>query len=364
MPEMNEPRNTLRDVLEANIAASEAGTLGQVAEAAPIQSQEEDQSAAAQRERDEQGRFKAKQAEEAAAAQADAQTQAAEPQAVETPPQPALQRPTTWKKDYLPIWDKMASGAPLTPEEARKLAEYNVQREKEFATGVSTYKAEAQNAKHLQDAIAPFLPDLQQNNINPVQWIQNLGNAHKALATGSPEQKLQIFAKLAQDYGVPLAAIAPNTQGQLDPIIPQLMQEIQNLKQGVNTVTSWREQQEQQTIQNELKKFSDAEKYPHFEQVRGTMAQLLESGLAQDLEAAYVKAVRMNDEVWTAEQERQANALAAKQAADKAAAVAKAKANAVSTKTTTPSGVATAAVAKDRRASLVEKFSSMDGGRV
>ena len=117
-------------------------------------------------------------------------------------------------------------------------------------------------------------------------------------------------------------------------------------------------------MQQMVVKFTDTERYPHFEQVRETMAQLLESGLAPDLDTAYTKALRFSDEIWQAEQERQANANATQVAAKNAAAVAKAKAAVVSPKTTTPSGTATNTNAKDRRAALAEGFDSMGSGRV
>ena len=87
-------------------------------------------------------------------------------------------RPTTWKKEYLPIWDKLTAGEQLTPEESLKLAEYSNQRESEYKKGVSTYKQEADNAKSLIEAISPFVPELQKQNIHPAAWINNLGRAH------------------------------------------------------------------------------------------------------------------------------------------------------------------------------------------
>lgn len=364
MPEMNESQTTLRDVLAANMDAAEAGTLGQPAEAVTNTEPADQGSAAQDRVRDPQGRFAPKEQASApkVAPEATSTPPAAEIVPVETAPQPA--RLTTWRKEFLPLHEKLAQGIPLTAEEAMKLADYNVQREKEYATGVSTYKAEAQHAKELQHAMEPFMADLQRHNIHPSQWIQNLGNAHRTLALGSPEQKLAMFARLAQDYGVPLPAITQAQQGQVDPTIAALMAEIQHLKQGVNTVTSRWEQQEAAAVTGMLSKFNDAEKYPHFNQVRETMAQLLESGLAQDLDSAYTKAVRMTDDVWQAEQQRQAGADAARQQADKAAAAARAKAKAGSTPSSTPSGTAATATAKDRRGALTEAFDSIGTGRV
>lgn len=274
--------------------------------------------------------------------------------------QPALQRPTTWKKDYLPIWDKLATGAALSPEEAKKLAKYSNQRENEYKTGVSTYKQEAEQARQLQDALAPFMPDLQRHNIQPTAWITNLGNAHRALSMGNPQQKIQMFTQLARDYGIPIEALGMAQQGQLDPIIPQLMQQIQNLSGQVNTVTGWREQQEQQAALSAIQPFQDTEKYPHFEQVRETMAQLLERGLAPDLQTAYTKAVRLNDDAWQAEQERLANM----QNQQSAAIVAKAKSRAVSPKSSTPSGQIIDSGKKDRRSMLEDALESASGGRV
>ncbi len=311
--------------------------------------QQETASQAEQRARDEQGRFASKQAEAEPVIQA----------APITPEEKPLARPTHWKKDYLPMWDKLATGAPLTPDEAKKLAAYSNQRESEFASGVSTYRAEAERAKELQEAIAPFLPELQRSNIEPTQWIKSLGQAHETLVKGSPEQKLQMFARLAADYRVDLGAFT----GSSNPMNAQLMQQIQSLSGQVNTFTNWQKQEEQRQAEQVLAKFNDAEKFPHYEAVRGTMAELLLSGLAKDPEAAYAKAVRINDEVWSAEQERQVQAKAAQDASLKAAAVAKAKSNVISVKSATPSGTQGSG-AKDRRSLLAESFESVGEGRL
>lgn len=336
---MENEQTTLRDVIEQNFEA--ASTPAET----PIEKAVESTA------RDDKGRFAQKQEESNPVAK-EVETTAPEIVAQEIP-----QRPTTWKKQYLPIYDKLAGGQALTPEESKQLADYSAQREKEYASGVSTYRAEAQNAKDLQAAIEPFLPILQQHNIKPNDWIANLGRAHQTLALGSPEQKLQMFNKLAQEYGVPVGALG---QQDINPVIPQMMQYIQNLEGKVNNVASWREQQEQSAIQQQISVYQDAEKYPHFEAVRATMAQLLESGLASDLKTAYDKAIRMDDEVWQSEQERQA--LASQQKIQQTEAAKQAKAKAVSPKTSTPSGTATSQ-AKDRRAILEEQMGSL-GGRV
>ena len=277
---------------------------------------------------------------------------------------PSVQRPTTWKKEYLPLWDKLDKGEALSQDEARSLLQYNVQRENEFKKGVSAYKAEADNARSLTEAISPFVPELQKNGIHPAAWINNLGRAHMILSQAPYQQKIELFSKLAQDYGIDLnsAYSGINTTQYQDPQAFALQQQIQQLQQQVQQVGSWKEQQEQGVLMNEIQRFSsDAEKHPHFEAVREQMAQLLENGLANDLETAYAKAVRLNDEVWQNEQNRLLQQ-ATKQATQ-AQRVAKAKAAAVSPKSVTPNSQTNQSGAKDRRSLLAEQMGEL-GSRV
>ena len=269
-------------------------------------------------------------------------------------------RPTTWKKEYLPIWDKLTAGEQLTPEESLKLAEYSNQRESEYKKGVSTYKQEADNAKSLIEAISPFVPELQKQNIHPAAWINNLGRAHMVLTNAPYEQKVQLFHRLAQDYGIQLGESVAPTQQYQDPQSYALNQQLAALQNEVQQVRGWKEQQEQARLMAEIEKVrSNVEKFPHFEVVREDMAQLLERGLAQDLETAYAKAVRMNDEVFQLEQERLLTQ--AKKEASKAQQVAKAKAAAVSLKSVTPSGVVNKVDTKDRRSVIAANWGDMDG---
>jgi hypothetical protein len=115
----------------------------------------------------------------------------------EAPEEPALQRPSTWKKEYLPIWDKLTQGEQLTKEEAIKLAQYSNQRESEYKKGVSTYKAEADRAKPFVEVIAPIEQDLVKRGINPTQYVQNLVRAEQILSNAPYQQKVQIFQQLA-----------------------------------------------------------------------------------------------------------------------------------------------------------------------
>jgi hypothetical protein len=279
--------------------------------------------------------------------------------------EPALQRPSTWKKEYLPIWDKLTSGEQLTKEEAIKLAQYSNQRESEYKKGVSTYKAEADRARVLEEAIAPFQEEFVKQGITPATWINNLGRAHMILSKAPYEQKVQLFHRLAQDYGIQL-----NQDGQIaappqvDAYTQQLMNQLNQVNQEVSTIKGRFQQEEQVRLTNEIERVrSNVEKFPHFDVVREEMAQLLELGQAQNLETAYAKAVRLNDDVWAIEQDRLLKN--AQKQSSKASQVAKAKAAAVSPKSVTPSGKVTeTGDKKDRRALLSEQLGEAMSRRV
>lgn len=353
---------SLREMLENNFDAAETGKLDVPAEVDIEVSEPDDIVAENEKElpeRDEQGRFTKDQPEVDLVAQ--------ENTVQETEPQPAytLQKPTTFKKEYLPIWEKMASGQQLTPEESIKFAEYagNI-RENEFKKGVSTYKAEADNARSLVEAISPFIPELQKQNIHPAAWINNLGRAHMILSTAPMDQKVQLFHRLAADYGIQLNPEAGQyPQQSTDPYAQQLMQQIQQMNQEVSTIKGRYEAEENNRLMNEITAFaSNKEQYPYFEEAREQMAQLLEKGLATDLKSAYEQAVFMDKNL----REKQIEQMfkSNQQQVSKAKQVAKAKAVAVSPRSVTPNGVVATSDKKDRRSLLSEQIDSALGSRV
>ena len=345
-----------REMLEA--AMNEVET--QEVEHEEVQSEEPQDEPA----RNEKGQFVA---EDEAVAEEESPTDIAEnadepEQPEEQPESSDIPKPTTWKKDLLPLWDKIAKGEVLTKEESKKHLEYLNQRENEFKKGVSVYKAEAERAKALEEAINPFVPELQAQGIHPAAWINNLGRAHMILSKAPHDQKVQMFHRLAQDYGVNLNQ-STEPQQPVDAYTQQLMQQLNQVNQEVSTIKGRFEQEEQTRLSNEIERVrSNRERFPHFDMVREEMAQLLELGKAQDLETAYAKAVRLNDEVWAMEQERLLTD--ARKQASKASQVARAKATAVSPKSVTPSGTQAKVDAKDRRSLLMAGLAEVESGRL
>lgn len=266
---------------------------------------------------------------------------------VESPVRPP--KPSSWKKELDEHWNNADP----------KLAEYIVQREREYATGVSTYKQEAERAKELQQAIEPFIPELQRYNLKPTEWIQNLGNAHRTLALGTPQQKVGMFVQLARDYGIDLGQLGNIDSNQFaapqyQPQVPQL--DLSMIRNEVMEVLL------QQNIESDIQQMAaDKTNYPHFDQVKESMVGILQSGLAQDLKSAYDKAIRMNDDLWQAQQDARQKQSLAEQQARQAEAAKSARAKTVSVKSATPSGNTTTSTAKGRRDILAEQFATSAG---
>lgn len=351
---MSEP--TLRDAYTASVEAVEkaepsAPVVTATPEAPAPETRTDD------RPRDAQGRFVKTEAEQAADAAAAAKTaqnapEAAQVQAPAPKPRPAY--PSHWKRDYEALWGKV-------PEELLPMIEYAaVQREQEFQKGVSTYKKEAERAQKLMDAIGPFVPLLQQHNIQPEQWISNLGNAHRVLATADPQSKLAMFAKLANDYQVPLQYLMnPQALQALQQMAPPQQQQA-DLPSLVESVLTKRESQ--QAVEAFLAEAPT--KYPKYELVKDTMVRLLESEIAKDLPDAYERALRLDDNLWKEEQARSAQAQEAERQRQAAEAAKRAKAAAGSVKSASPSTTGTTAKGDNSlRASYAEALSSI-GGRV
>jgi hypothetical protein len=299
---------SLRDTIENAIETTDV-------EVTETPSQEVSESVKTEKPRDEHGKF-AKSSQNASDEVTEAFDDNNEQEVAVKP------RPSSWKKDYEEHWGK------LDPT----LQDYIQQREADYAKGVSTYKNQWDMAAPIMESIRQFEPLLQHHGVAPQQWISQLGNAHAKLVMGSPEQKLETFAQLANDYGVNLGQLTG--QSGYDPQFSQLAQELNQIKNQWSSFQSQQEMAEQTQLQSEIASFKDDK--PYFEEVRETMAGLLQNGMANDLQSAYDKAIRLNDDVFQKVNAGQAQ----KSEAAQREKVAAAKAKVLSPKSTTPTASA------------------------
>ena len=279
--------------------------------------------------RDDQGRFAPKKAQQ--------QEEAPEPEEEPVWSKP----PASWKKDYHEVW---MSADP-------KMREYAWQREEQMKRGVEPLLSKAQFADAMQEALEPYMDTIRGLGMSPDKAVAALAQADYTLRNSPPDQKLQYFMQLAQSYGINLGQAQAQPQQSIDPMVYQLQNELNRVR---GEVMGWKQQQEMaqnQQLLNEINDFSA--KAEHFEEARPTMIQLLQSGVAETLEDAYDKAIRLDSALFDRVQQARQAEVNAKKAADKDRAAKSARAAAVSVRGSTP-GTNTAPKATSRRDMLME----------
>lgn len=231
------------------------------------------------------------------------------------------------KRNPFAAWKKDAQAAltALPPE----TQQYIVEREQQFHKGIQQYKEDAIKGRTLRNAIAPHMEYLNQLQVQPEQAISKLLETERILRTSEPQAKVQAFMKLAHDYGIDVNNL---TNAKFDPYSYQLEQRLAQQQSMLEQLSQSKQMAEEAQLGQTIEQFAQSHEY--FDDVRETMADLLDKGLASDLNDAYAKAVRLNDDVFSRVQ--QAPQIAQIQRANEAAKAA--KASAVSVKGS-PTGV-------------------------
>lgn len=386
--ENEQTQTTLRDTIAAQVEALETAQTGTdtTSTAAPTPATEPSISSegsgaqtaeagsgdkpgrTAGRLRDDQGRLLPGKAEAAPVEVPSQVAEAAKPGAVATPPAvtPVVeqtQRPSSWKKEMWPEFDKLPPNVKA----------YVSQREAEFARGVSTYRQEVENARPVMEAIAPHLPLLQQHGIDPGQQVGRYMQIHKTMAMGSPQEKLGLFAQLAKDYQIPLEQMFVRGQDGQVYLNQNLQYQAPAPQAAQPNIEALLEQKfMQREVQQSTKQFIEAKDaagnpaHPHFETVRETMSQLLAGGAAQDLESAYEAAIRLpqHSQLYEAQQQQLAAADEAKKAKELADRAAVARRSAVSVRSASPASSGGGTAPKGIRGSLESAWDQHMPGRV
>lgn len=183
--------------------------------------------------------------------------------------------PSSWKPDVAAKWAEL-------PAEIK--AEVN-RREAEYHKGIEQYKPYAQLGQEYERVLTPNMDMIRQQGVQPAQALEYLFNAHRTLTYGTPDQKRDAIARIARDCQIDLQGIAPAAP--VDPQVQQLMQQNQQLQRFQHETV----QQQNQFVLNQIQEFAQAPGHEHFETVKQDMSAMLQSGIAQDLQTAYDKAV-------------------------------------------------------------------------
>lgn len=299
------------------------------------------------RARDESGRFTEKKASGASPTPSDAPK--VEAVAV-SEAKAARKYPSTWKRDYEPVYRKLESN----PEFTAILDEIE-RRESDHLKQIGQYKPNVDFATNVRKALEPYQPTFQQLGMDPLQAISGLLQADQNLRMAPAHVRPQLAMQLLQSYGIDPASLG-DLKAQvpaLDPALYQIQTELQNTKQQVQQFMSSIQQNLESEANSQVEAFKEGK--PHFDEVREEMAKLINAGLATNLQEAYDKAVYANPTIRAqllAEQQAKADAERKQKEQQN---VERAKSAAVQVKGA-PSGGAnsTTVKAKDRRAMIAE----------
>lgn len=265
---------------------------------------------------------------------------ATETPAPATPTTPVDEAPKTWRKEASATWAAL-------PSEAK--AEI-LKREADIFQGIESYKVDATFGKSMKQAIAPFEQILAQNNMDPATTIKGLMSSHYLLATGTPEQKANLFRSFAKDYGFDLSLLAPQQPAgeppYIDPAVAALQQKLSSVESELSQARQARLNESRNSISKQVGSFAEDPKNIYFNDVAEQMAGLIQSGVAGTVQDAYEKAIWLNPVTRAKEATRIATeqaataqaAAAAKLATAKAATAANVKTRAKSGSATTPLG--------------------------
>lgn len=206
-------------------------------------------------------------------------------------------------------------------------------REEKFHRGVDQFRGGYQAAQAISKTLAPDAQLLQQYNITPVEWINRLVTAERQLRTSDPATKLRTLQGLANDYGIDLQHVS---QVPFDQTAYQLQQHNQALQQRLELAQASTQSAEVAQAVEFINEFGASHEY--FDELRPIMADLLDKGLAGDLNEAYEKAKRLEPTVFEKWQNSQFERKQQEQAERANQAAKTAKAAAVSLKGGAPIG--------------------------
>jgi hypothetical protein len=182
--------------------------------------------------------------------------------------------------------------------------EWALERDKSMTADYTRKTQEAadmrQQYQPMDKVLEPMRPSLQQAGISDSQYVARLVEADRQLQT-NPKEAIKWLADRA---GIDLANLEPGAGEYTDPQIAALQNQVTKLTNHLST-------QERRTVDarihglsGQIEAFSkkaDSDgnlQYPHFEAVRQSMGSLIQSGQAKELEDAYEKAIRLDDDLF------------------------------------------------------------------
>lgn len=227
----------------------------------------------------------------------------------------ANQAPGTWRPEAAKHW------AALPPEVQAEIQK----REQDMFNGINQYKTAATFGLGIAEVLQPYDAILSQYNIDPRAQIADLMQSHYTLAFGTEDQKVALIQQIMSDFKIDPAKLGASSESAyVDPQVKTLQDEISSLKSQLSQMVRGTEEQVRATLSKQVEEFASRPTSKYFNELMPTMTELLNSGVAKNVEEAYEKAKYINPAVREKVLAEEREALASRQAQTAAARAAKA----------------------------------------
>lgn len=227
-------------------------------------------------------------------------TQSGEQNADQSP----LEAPKHWDDRFKAQFGKV-------PREVQSLwLEWDKSQARSYDTKFQELAGVRRERDRFDEMFKPYQRDLELAGADRAQFVGSLLAGHRYLQESPREALLW----LAQQYGVDPKALM-EAPAESDPKLAGLMSEVAGLKQQLTGFTTTAQQREHQQRVEHVRSFAEAKGpdgkplRPYFNELKSDILTLVRAGVT-DMQQAYEKALRMNDDVYT---RHQAETQAAKQ---------------------------------------------------
>jgi hypothetical protein len=219
-----------------------------------------------------------------------------------TAPAAALNAPASWKAGLREHWKTLA---PDVQQEIHR-------REGEQAERMRENAGYRQQMERFQQTVEPYRAIIEAEGGNPIAAFNDYLKAATLLRTAPPADKAAFVAGIVQRYGIPLDALdahlaqaiqrGPIAQPQQQyPMQQQPMQPQQFRDPRLDALLAQAEQAQAGQIRSEVESFKADGKHEFFDDVRGTMADVMDAaakrGINMSMEDAYQRAIQIEPEV-------------------------------------------------------------------
>lgn len=245
----------------------------------------------------------------------------------------ALEPPKHWNEEAKGFFTK----AP--PDLQKHWIAREAERDKSLDSKYQEIAAFRREREQLDEMFGPYTRDLELRGATRPQFIQSLLGAHKFLL----EKPAEALKWLAQEYGIDPSKLSESPAAKPDTAITKLEAEVKQTRDELGRFTAQQKEAETKANLSKVQAFAQAKDdkgnliHPHFDAVAEDIHRIMQTGL-RDLDQAYQKAVRMNDEIFAKVQADQAAAKTATAEAERKAQVDKAKRAGVTSTTSNANG--------------------------